>query len=283
MGAGFTRANPPATLKIDLSIPAEISLALQEVKPDVVVHCAANRFPDKCDADPDEARRINVEASKHLAHAASSNDVLLIYISTDYVFSGKPGEAPYEAHVSPRPTNLYGQTKLDGESAILQATEKTGLGVVLRVPVLYGRAQDPKESAVNVLMDVVWKSQEKDSRTNVDDWAVRYPTNIEDVARVCVDTALKYLDGEQRRLPKFLQFSSEDRFTKFEICQLFAEIMGLSLDGIIADKTGNDPNASVQRPYDTHLSSQALKDIGINVETQDFKAWWRWEVKAFKK
>lgn len=91
---------------------------------------------------------------------------------------------------------------------------------------------------------------------------------------MCVDTATRYLDGEQHRLPKILQFSSEECYTKYEICELFAEIMGLSLDGIVADKAGNDPNASVQRPYDTHLSNQALKDIGISVATQEFKAWW---------
>lgn len=236
---------------------------------------AANRYPDKCDANPDEAKNINVEASKLLAHATSSKNVLLIYISTDYVFPGKPGDAPYEADSTPEPKNLYGQTKLDGERAILEATETSGLGVVLRVPVLYGKAEESKESAVNVLMDVMWKSQDKDSRTKIDDWAKRYPTNIEDVARVCVDTATKYLAGEQQhRLPRILQFSSEDQFTKYEICALFAEIMGLSLDGMVADKAGNDPNASVQRPYDTHLTNQALKDIGISIATQDFKAWW---------
>ena len=235
---------------------------------------AANRFPDLCDANPDEARIINVEASKHLAHATSSRNVLLIYISTDYIFSGKRGEAPYQAHATPEPTNLYGQTKLDGERVTLQATEQTGLGVVLRVPVLYGKAENPKESAVNVLMDVVWKSQEKHSKTKMDDWAKRYPTNIEDVARVCVDTAVRYLHGDRHRLPKTLQFSSEECFTKYEICQLFAEIMDLSLDGILADNAGNDPSASVQRPYDTHLSNRALEDIGINAGTQDFKAWW---------
>ena len=200
--------------------------------------------------------------------------ILLIYISTDYVFSGKPGEAPYEAHSTPGPTNVYGQTKLEGERVVLQATEGTGLGVVLRVPVLYGKAEDPKESAVNVLMDVMWKSQEKGSRIKMDDWAKRYPTNIEDVARVCVDVATKYLDNGRHQLPKILQFSSEEEYTKLEICQLFAEIMGLSLDGIVADDVGNDTNASVQRPYNTHLSNRSLKDIGINVETQDFKAWW---------
>ena len=234
---------------------------------------AANRFPDKCDTNPDEARIINVEASKHLAHATSSENVLLIYISTDYVFSGRPGEAPYEAHATPKPTNVYGQTKLEGERAVLQATERTGLGIVLRVPVLYGKAENPKESAVNVLMDVL-KSQEKGVRIRMDDWAKRYPTNIEDVARVCVDVATKHLDGGRLRLPQILQFSSEEEYTKYEICQLFAEIMGLPLDDIVSDKAGNDPNASVQRPYDTHLSSQTLKDIGINTGSQSFKAWW---------
>lgn len=199
---------------------------------------------------------------------------LLIYISTDYVFPGKPGEAPYEIDATPEPTNTYGQTKLEGERAILQATDETGLGVVLRVPVLYGKVKNPNESAVNVLMDVVLESQNKCSRIKMDDWAKRYPTNIEDVARVCLDVAVIYLDDAQHQLPKILQFSSEEEYTKYGICQVFAEIMGLPLDGIVANEAGNDPNASVQRPYDTHLSSQALRGIGINVKTQDFKTWW---------
>jgi dTDP-4-dehydrorhamnose reductase len=113
---------------------------------------------------------------------------LLIYISTDYVFSGKMGEAPYEADATTGPTNLYGQTKLDGEHAVLDeftAAGKNGLGVVLRVPVLYGPATTPSESAVNVLMDVVQKAQDEEPKTKMDHWALRYPTNTEDVARVC--------------------------------------------------------------------------------------------------
>lgn len=239
---------------------------------------AANRFPDKCDADPESARATNAEASKHLAQATSKQNILLIYISTDYVFPGKPGEAPYQADSSPAPTNLYGQTKLDGENAILEATKSKGLGVVLRVPVLYGKAGEPRESAVNVLMDALWKAQEKGAQIKMDDWAQRYPTNTEDVARVCLDISTKYLDNPdsevRRDMPKVLQFSSEDKMTKYEICRLFAEIMGLPLEGIVADKDGSDPKARIQRPYDTHLSTQTLKNIGINVRTQDFKAWW---------
>ena len=237
---------------------------------------AANRFPDKCEADPEGARAVNVDSTRSLARATSSRGILLIYISTDYLFSGAPGEAPYEADDPTQPPNIYGQTKLGGEKATLEQTRERGLGVVLRVPVLYGSADERDASSINVLLDVLWKSQEKDAKIKMDDWAQRYPTNTEDVGRVCQDIAVKYLEAGDARisLPKILQFSSEDKFTKYEICELFADIMGLPIQGIMANKEGNDPNASVQRPYDTHLSTKALKELGIDVRTQDFKAWW---------
>lgn len=149
---------------------------------------AAQRFPDKVDKNPEGARQLNIAASKRLAQAALSRDILLIYISTDYVFPGTPGDAPYEADATPKPTNLYGQTKLDGEHAVLEAAAnagKEGSAIVLRVPVLYGHAETPAESAVNVLMDSVWKAQTDGAKLKMDHWALRYPTNTEDIGRVC--------------------------------------------------------------------------------------------------
>jgi len=109
------------------------------------------------------------------------------------VFPGTEGDAPYEVTSEPKPPNLYGETKLAGEKAVLEEYEKekgsSGWGVVLRVPVLYGEAESPAESAVNVLMDAVWKAQEKDACIKMDHWAIRYPTNTEDVARVCEGTS----------------------------------------------------------------------------------------------
>jgi dTDP-4-dehydrorhamnose reductase len=140
------------------------------------------------DKDPEGARALNILASKSLAKLCAERSILLIYISTDYVFSGKEGEAPYSADATTGPPNLYGQTKLDGEHAVLgeyKAAGKEGLGVVLRVPVLYGHAEMPEESAVNVLMDSVWKAQEDGAKIKMDNWSLRFPTNTEDVARVC--------------------------------------------------------------------------------------------------
>jgi S-adenosylmethionine synthetase len=218
---------------------------------------------------------------------------------------------------------LYGETKHDGEKAVLgeyKKAGKEGWGVVLRVPVLYGQAESPSESAINVLMDAVWKAQEKDATVHIDHLALRYPTNTEDVGRVCqgtsfykphpfpifvflthfplrvtltqfcgasdtfADIAAKYIGtSDKATLPTILQFSSEDKFTKYEITQLFAEIMGLSPANIKPNTEGNDPNATVQRPYDCHLSTKSLGDIGIPVHTQDFTAWWRRECRAFRR
>ncbi len=84
-------------------------------------------------------------------------------------------------------------------------------------------------------------------------------------------------------LPKILQFSSETRLTKYEICQTFANIMGLSMTRIEANTQGNDPKAvGAQRPFDCHLSTKVLKDLGIDISCNNFEGWWRREVHAFR-
>lgn len=205
----------------------------------------------------------------------------MIYISTDYVFPGRQGEAPYKTTDKPEPTNIYGQTKLDGETAVLNASKNA---IVLRVPVLYGTTQpedNNKESAVNVLMDSLQKSQNQ--KVKMDDWAIRYPTNTEDVGRVCADIAKLYVSKQSEDLPRILQFSSENRMTKYEICQVFSNIMGLLMDGLVADKDGGKPGPDgTLRPYDCHLDTSELKKLGIDVGTMGFEVWWKRKVGAYR-
>jgi S-adenosylmethionine synthetase len=199
IGTGLNRISPPEVIKLDILNPKEIERVLDEVKPDIVVHCAANRFPDSCTANPEAARSVNVEASRSLAQATVSRGIFLIYISTDYVFSGKPGDAPYRPESSPSPPNVYGQTKLEGEKAVLERPTQIGAQnkvVVLRVPVLYGSCDEPKDSAVNVLMSQLWAAQKLQAgqpKIQVDDYALRFPTNTQDVGRVCRDISKLYL------------------------------------------------------------------------------------------
>ncbi|KAL5113387.1 hypothetical protein ACEQ8H_008731 [Pleosporales sp. CAS-2024a] len=289
IGTGLSRISPPDVIKLDILDKKEIERVLDETRPEVVVHCAANRFPDSCTADPEAARRLNVDSSRVLAEATTARGIFLIYISTDYVFSGRRGEAPYMPDSAPNPPNTYGQTKLDGERAVLDVATKTGSRnrvVALRVPVLYGSCDEPKESAVNVLMSQLWVAQKLEHgqpKIQVDDYALRYPTNTQDVGRVCRDIAKHYLDtDESRELPSVLQFSSEDQMTKWQICQTFADIMCLPLDGMERFVPDEDPKDGTVRPYDCHLDTSAIRQLGIDVGTVDFRAWWRREVGAFR-
>jgi dTDP-4-dehydrorhamnose reductase len=151
--------------------------------------------------------------------------------------------------------------------------------------VLYGET-DPhdnnKESAVNILMDSLQKAQKE--TVKMDHYAIRYPTNTEDVGRVCADIAKLYTQSSDSDRPKILQFSSEDKMTKYEIVQKFADIMGLPLDNMQADtESGKKPAADgTMRPYDCHLSSEELKKLGADVSTMDFVAWWKRKVGAFR-
>jgi S-adenosylmethionine synthetase len=202
------------------------------------------------------------------------------------VFSGKPGEAPYAIDAVTSPTNVYGETKCEGEQAVIGAMEGSqGVpGVILRVPLLYGHCEkdDPSKSAVHPIVEAIYKAQsmtEGEPKIKMDDYGVRYPTGTEDVGRVCVDIGNLYTKQPQKsNLPKILQFSSEDKFTKYEMCQLFAnEILGLPIDDIEAwDPTKDDEaqQSGTVRPYNTHLDTSALRKLGINLSTMDFLAWW---------
>jgi S-adenosylmethionine synthetase len=177
---------------------------------------------------------------------------------------------------------MYGQTKLDGEKAVLEVASKAAAKnkvVVLRVPILYGSAHEPSESAVNVLMSQLWASQrieEMAHRIGVDDYALRFPTNTADVGRVCRDLCKLYIDpaSATRVLPKVLHFSSEDQMTKWDIVKTFSEIMGLPLDGMVPFKPEEEPKDGVKRPYDCHLDTTDLKSLGIDISTADFRIWW---------
>lgn len=77
-----------------------------------------------------------------------------------------------------------------------------------------------------------------------------------------------------RELPSILHFSSEDQMTKWQICQMFADIMGLPLDNMVPLKPEEEPKDGTIRPYDCHLDTSELQKLGIDVSTVDFKTWW---------
>ena len=99
----------------------------KQIKPDAVVHCAAMSRTKDCEQDPAAARRINVEASAHLAQL--SRDVPFIFLSSGEIFDGAAGW--YDETAQPKPVNVYGKTKLEAEQAVLKNPRHTVLRIVL--------------------------------------------------------------------------------------------------------------------------------------------------------
>ena len=118
---GLTRAD------LDLTDHANVERTWQSIKPATVIHCAALSRTKDCEQDPASARRINVEVTAHLAQL--SQDIPFIFLSSGEVFDGKTGW--YDETNEPNPINVYGQTKLEAERAVLQNPRHTVVRVVL--------------------------------------------------------------------------------------------------------------------------------------------------------
>lgn len=88
--------------------------AVHALRPDVVVHAAAWTAVDACEADPDQAFRVNALGTRHVAEACEAVGAHLVYLSTDYVFDGT-SDRPYVEWDRPAPRSVYGRSKLGGE------------------------------------------------------------------------------------------------------------------------------------------------------------------------
>lgn len=103
-------------------------------KPDIVVHCAAYTNVDKAEEDKDTAFLINAKGTENVAKICGENDILMIYISTDYVFDGTKKE-PYLPDDKTNPISVYGESKLEGEKAVQKYCKRY---YITRTSWLYG-------------------------------------------------------------------------------------------------------------------------------------------------
>jgi len=122
--------------RLDITDPDEARSVLGTLRPDAVVNCAAFAAVDGCHADPGRAFSVNRDGPENLARVATDVGAVLAHVSTDYVFGGDVGRrTPYLPDDPTDPVQLYGESKRDGESAVLASGERH---LVLRVSWLFG-------------------------------------------------------------------------------------------------------------------------------------------------
>jgi dTDP-4-dehydrorhamnose reductase len=113
----------PKRSEFDLSNLKTIREKIKIYKPDLIINTAAFTNVEQAETQPGLARIINAYAPKVMAEEAKKLDIILIHLSTDYVFDGK-NRIPYCELDKPNPLNVYGKTKLEGEKYIKRSHDK---------------------------------------------------------------------------------------------------------------------------------------------------------------
>jgi dTDP-4-dehydrorhamnose reductase len=125
----------PTRDELDLQDTKRIPEALERMRPDAVINAAAYTDVDGAETNQEIAMRINGDAPHAIAAWSASNNVPIIQISTDFVFSGD-GVLPWIEGSETEPVNYYGVTKLRGERGVRESGAEH---LIVRTSWLYGR------------------------------------------------------------------------------------------------------------------------------------------------
>ena len=201
-----TRPLFPKSLKMNITDKNEVKRVFSQVKPEVVIHTAAETNVDKCESDRGYALRVNAEGTKTLAEACNQVGARIVYVSTDYVFDGEKGV--YSEEDEPNPVNYYGLTKLMGEKYVAEFCEGF---VILRTSVLYGVHHEKP----NFAMWVIAALNERKSFTVVEDH-YNSPTFADNLAEVILEIVDKGLKG-------FYHTAGSERISRYGFALKIAE------------------------------------------------------------
>ena len=160
-------------MEMDLEETEQIQPILETYKPQYIVHTAAYTDVDAAEDHPEKADKINHLASLEIAKYCRQNQCKLLYISTDYVFKGDLA-TPLEENHPTHPINTYGETKLKGELAILNAFPEA---IIIRTSWVYsGFGKNFVKTMVNAMRN--------NSQVRVVNDQIGSPTYAGDLAEV---------------------------------------------------------------------------------------------------
>jgi dTDP-4-dehydrorhamnose reductase len=134
---------------LDLTDFAAVEQRFRADPPRLVIHCAAMSKSPACQAQPAQARKINVEATAHLAALASEAEADFIFFSTDLVFDGRKGN--YVESDPVNPLSIYGATKVEAEAIVARNSRH----IVVRTSLNSGASPDGR-SACNQQLRAAW-------------------------------------------------------------------------------------------------------------------------------
>jgi dTDP-4-dehydrorhamnose reductase len=232
---------------LDLSKPSTIESFFAVNTFDLIINCAAYTAVDKAESEPELADRINHLAVKQLAKIAAQQQAKLIHISTDYVFNGKQYK-PYVETDAVDPQNVYGQTKLAGEQAILKIMPKNAM--IIRTSWVYS------EYGNNFVKTMLKLGAERDSLSVVCD-QVGTPTYAGDLARAVMTITGSEPFKQQDIDSQCYHYSNEGICSWYDFAKAVFEIAGVKCN--VNPIESKDYPTAAKRPYYSVLNKRMIK------------------------
>lgn len=236
---------------LDLTDHAAAEQAWRRLKPSIVIHCAALSRTKDCEQNPQLARRINVDATTHLARL--SKDIPFIFLSSGEVFDGQAGW--YRETDEPTPINFYGKTKLEAEQLVLQNPRHT----VVRIVLTAGTSQNGDRSFVEDMCRTAKSG--KSVTLYVDEYRCPLPAGA--IARAIWELVGKDESG-------LFHLGGRERLSRWEVGQAllpwYPELRGRLVKGSACHHTG------APRPADLSLNCEKIQAL-LSFPLPGFRSW----------
>jgi dTDP-4-dehydrorhamnose reductase len=237
--------------ELDLTERSNLETRIHALKPNLLIHCAALSRTKDCEQDPEQARRINVEATAHLARL--SQDIPFIFLSSGEVFNGRTGW--YGETDEPNPINVYGQTKLEAEQAVLQNPGHT----VVRIVLTAGMSESGDRSFVEDMCRAAKAG--KDVTLYADEFRCPLPAGV--IARAVWELV-------DRRQTGLYHLGGSERLSRWEIGEAllpwYLELKGHLVRGSARNHVGSP------RPADLSLRCDKIQRL-LSFRIPGFREW----------
>lgn len=235
-------------IQLDITDKKAVSKTIEEIHPDVIIHCAAWTAVDAAEDEENQEKvdRINHLGTQYIAEAAKTIDAKMVYISTDYVFNGQ-GERPWNPDDKVfAPLNVYGQSKLDGEMAVSSILDKY---FIVRIAWVFGL------NGKNFIKTMINVGKTHDTVRVVND-QIGTPTYTLDLARLLVDMI------ETEKYGYYHATNEGGYISWYDFCVEFYKQYGLKTK-VIPVTTAEYGISKAARPFNSRLYKGKLVEAGF--------------------
>ena len=235
------------SVRVDLGDPASIESAVAALRPEIVIHAGAVTDPDRCEAEPETALKVNFQGTQDVARLASGLGARLVYVSTDLVFDGKRGN--YGEDDPPNPLNIYGMSKLHAEEAVRDCCPDA---LTLRSTLIYGSGSPVSKTSFGRLLDNLRAGRRVQLFTD----QMRNPVFVEDLAAAI-------LLALERDLSGLYHVAGAEAASRCEFGRQVCAVFGLD-ERLIVPITVDDAVFPARRPLNVTLNTDKLaRDSGF--------------------